>query len=100
MESTSSSPATRGPRFPLGQLVATPAVLAHLNAHAVTPLSLLRRHVTGDWGEVGAEDQAENDRALMHGFRLLSRYTVVGEPVWIITEADRSVTTLLFPSEY
>ena len=97
---SSSSPADRGPRFSLGQIVATPAVLAHLNTHGVTPLSLLRRHIMGDWGEVGAEDRAENELALVHGFRLLSRYTVAGKPIWIITEADRSVTTLLFPSEY
>ena len=98
--SSPSSPADSGPRFSLGQIVSTPAVLEHLNAYGVTPLSLLSRHIMGDWGELCAEDRAENERALVHGFRLLSRYTVADEPIWIITEADRSVTTLLFPSEY
>ena len=86
--------------FPLGQIVATPAVIAHFNEHRQSILPLLRRHVSGDWGELCAEDKAENTLSVQQGFRILSRYTVAGETVWIITEADRSVTTALFPSEY
>ena len=88
------------PLFPLGQIVATPAVIAHFNEHHQSILPLLRRHVSGDWGELCAEDKAENALSVQQGFRILSRYTVAGETVWIITEADRSVTTALFPSEY
>jgi hypothetical protein len=61
----------------------------------------LRRHWRGDWGDVDAEDKAENDYSLMHDLRLLSAYTLAdGTRIWIITEADRSVTTILLPSEY
>lgn len=88
------------PLFPLGQIVATPAVFAHFNEHHQSILPLLRRHVSGDWGELCAEDKAENALSVQRGFRILSRYTVAGETVWIITEADRSVTTALFASEY
>ena len=59
------------------------------------------RHMAGDWGEVDAEDKAANDLALMDGSRLLSAYTTTkGQKLWIITEADRSVTTILLPSDY
>ena len=88
------------PLFPLGQIVATPAVIAHFNEHHQSILPLLRRHVSGDWGELCAEDKAENALSVQQGFRILSRYIVAGEIVWILTEADRSVTTALFPSEY
>ena len=88
------------PLFRLGQIVATRAVIAHFNEHHQSILPLLRRHVSGDWGELCAEDKAENSLSVQQGFRILSRYTVAGETVWIITEADRSVTTALFPSEY
>ena len=88
------------PLFLLGQIVATPAVIAHFNEHRQSILPLLRRHVSGDWGELCAEDKAENALSVQQGFRILSRYIVAGEIVWILTEADRSVTTALFPSEY
>ena len=88
------------PLFPLGQIVATPAVIAHFNEHHQSFLPLLRRHVSGDWGELCAEDKAENALSVQQGFRILSRYTVAGETVWILTEADRSVTTALFVNEY
>ncbi len=61
---------------------------------------LLRRHLSGDWGELDAHDRRENARSLKHGFRVLSSYRVGGQKVWIITEADRSSTCLLLPSEY
>ena len=62
---------------------------------------LLARHLSGDWGEVCAEDAKENEFSLEHGFRLLSAYVLRdGTKVWIITEADRSATTILLFSEY
>ena len=91
----------KSPRFPSGQIVATPGVLEALANAGQTPLEFLCRHLLGDWGEVCAEDAAENELALREGFRLLSAYrTSQGVKLWIITEADRSVTTLLLPSEY
>ena len=60
----------------------------------------LLRHQCGDWGEVPPEDAAENEFATSHGLRILSAYVIAGARIWIITEADRSATTLLFPSEY
>jgi hypothetical protein len=61
----------------------------------------LQRHVTGDWGEVDAEDWRRNDEAVQDGTRILSAYrTLKGEALWVITEADRSVTTLLRPHEF
>ena len=62
---------------------------------------LLARHLSGDWGEVCAEDAKENEFSLQHGFRLLSAYRLSdGTKIWIITEADRSATTFLLPEEY
>lgn len=88
------------PRFALGQVVATPAVLKHLERHGVNASEYLNRHVRGDWGNVPSEDAASNEFAVARRLRLLSSYTIAGERVWIITEADRSSTCLLFPSEY
>jgi hypothetical protein len=88
-------------RFPLGRIVATPGALAALEEAADNPASFLRRHVTGDWGELDEEDRRENEFSIAQGFRLLSSYTLSsGTKLWIITEADRSSTTLLLPSEY
>jgi hypothetical protein len=61
--------------------------------------ALLERHRTGDWGDVPEEDARENEVAVRYGFRVLSSYRVAGKRLWVITEADRSVTTLLLPSE-
>jgi hypothetical protein len=91
-------------RFPLGQVAATPGALELLEQHRVSLFDLLARHAKGDWGDVGAEDAHANDQALIHGYRLLSCYTLVpGDSdtrVWVISEADRSVTTALKPEEY
>lgn len=89
------------PRFPLGRAVATPAAIAAFTAALETPWPYLKRHVTGDWGEVDEADQAENELALREGFRILSAYTLrSGVRIWIITEADRSATTILLPGDY
>ena len=86
--------------FPLGDVVATPAALALLEQHQILPLLLLGRHLGGDWGDVPPDDAAANEAALRSGDRLLSSYSVGNARVWVITEADRSSTTLLLPSEY
>lgn len=82
-------------------MVATPGALEILKAAQQDPLKLLSRHVTGDWGDLGEEDQQENELSVKEGFRVLSAYELpTGGKVWIITEADRSSTTILLPSEY
>jgi hypothetical protein len=89
------------PLFPLGQVVATPGALEALQEAGQDPRALLRRHQSGDWGEVPAEDKQENDFSVQQGFRILSAYTLsTSVKLWLITEWDRSVTTLLLPSEY
>lgn len=88
------------PLFSLGQVVATPAVIDHLMEHGISARTFLHRHQHGDWGDVCSEDAATNEAAIKHGFRILSSYECAGERLWIITEADRSVTTLLQPDEY
>lgn len=89
------------PLFPLGQIVATPGALAALEKAGQQPHEFLARHVYGEWGNVPDEDRRENQFSLERGFRLLSSYrTDANETVWVITEADRSVTTLLLPEEY
>ena len=89
------------PLFPLGRTVATPGALDALDLTGVAPHALLDRHARGDWGELGEEDRRANGQALYIGGRLLSAYALPGGVrVWIITEADRSATTLLLPEEY
>lgn len=89
------------PKFPLGQIVATPGALKALAVNNHEPFEFLRRHVLGDWGELDENDRAENELSLRQGLRLLSAYRLKdGTRLWIITEADRSLTTLLLPSEY
>lgn len=91
----------RMPMFALGQLVATPAALSLLEACGKQPFHYLAKHVSGDWGDTCAEDCKTNEQALQSGARIMSAYTLPdGEKIWIITEADRSSTTILMPSEY
>jgi hypothetical protein len=86
-------------KFSLGQVVATPGALAALDTPTIA--ALLKRHSSGDWGDVDAADAAENERSLLAGDRILSAYhTSAGIKVWVITEADRSSTCVLLPSEY
>jgi hypothetical protein len=85
------------PRFPIGEVYATPGALA-LN---VDLIKYLRRHHCGDWGEeLCAEDKEANEHSLKDGTRLLSRYSTPGGSIYIITECDRSMTTILLPEEY
>lgn len=87
--------------LPLGQLVATPGALAALEKAGQSYLEFIARHQRGDWGEVCGEDWALNDEAVGNETRILSVYrTAKQEQLWIITEWDRSVTTLLLPDEY
>jgi len=109
------------PRFALGRVVATPGALALIHATNSNPFVLLAKHVIGDWGEIDPEDVVTNEDALEHGLRVLSVYRLPlqaavekgaapAQPsqeaddhdnrIWLITEADRSVTTLLLPEEY
>lgn len=89
-------------KFPPGEVVATPGALRVLTAANLAPTEFLFRHLTGDWGDLGPEDQEANDRAVAEGNRILSSYQMPeGEArLWILTEWDRSVTTLLTPDEY
>ena len=86
--------------LPLGRVVATPGALKILSEASEDLFSYLARHATGDWGELCAFDRRQNEIALRDGLRVLSSYPVRGECIWIITEADRSVTTILLPEEY
>jgi len=89
------------PLFHLGDVVATPESICTLNDHGISAHSLLQRHASGDWGDLCEEDVQANNDALQHGDRLLSSYVLSDScKVWIITEWDRSVTTILLPSEY
>lgn len=87
--------------FPLGRIVATPGALKALEDADQDPLEFLQRHQAGDWGDVHEKDKKENEFSLENGFRLLSAYeTRKGKPIWIITETDRSTTTILLPNDY
>ena len=87
--------------FPLGHLIATPGAIDLFRSAGEDLLpALLERHQSGDWGDVPEEDARENEFSMRHGFRIVSSYRVAGERLWIITERDRSATTLLLPSEY
>jgi hypothetical protein len=91
--------APKKPKFSLGQLVSTPGALEVLTHPEI--MTALSRHVTGDWGDLESEDKLANDQSLIGGSRILSAYRNAGGiKFWIITEADRSVTTVLLPEEY
>ena len=94
---------TIGPKFTLGRTVATPGALELLDAIGVAAASLLDRHIRGDWGDLSHTDHMANKRALKDGARLFSAYELgdaANRKVWIITEADRSTTTILLPGDY
>ena len=86
-------------KFPMGRLLMTSGVRDSVGRSDIE--SLLQRHNRGDWGELDEHDRAENELSLQEGLRLLSAYTdSKGQKVWVITEADRSATTVLLPEEY
>jgi hypothetical protein len=86
--------------LPLGRVVATPGALRLLSEMGEDPFGYIARHATGDWGDLCAFDRRQNEIALRDGYRVFSSYDVLTGRVWIITEADRSVTTILLPEEY
>lgn len=86
------------PLFALGNLLVTPRVRDFLSQGEA--MDIIRLHSQGEWGELSEEDKKENDLFVKEGHRILSSYRVRGKTIWVITEADRSVTTLLFPEEY
>ena len=102
--SHNTTPASRQPTrmlFSVGQVVATPGALDLLDRTATNAYDLLFRHQRGDWGEVPVEDAMLNTEATITGGRILSSYRLnASERLWIITEADRSYTTLLLPEDY
>jgi hypothetical protein len=86
-------------KFRLGRIVSTPNALSQLSQDNI--LEGIRRHQAGDWGDLDPEDKSANDQALTDGTRLLSAYQAAnGTKFWLITEADRSVTTVLLPEDY
>jgi hypothetical protein len=86
--------------FPLGRVVATPGALKLLEEACEDALDYLARHASGDWGELDLQDRRENERSLRNSWRIISSYPVGERTIWIITEADRSVTTILLPEDY
>jgi hypothetical protein len=88
------------PLLALGRTVATRGALAAMQRLDVSPLALLSRHQRGDWGNLDVEDKQANEQALACGGRVFSAYTFGAVKFWVITEADRSATTILLPEEY
>jgi hypothetical protein len=89
------------PLFPLRQIVATPGAVAALEEAYQLPAEFLSKHARGDWGDLCEDDRQQNELCLREGCRLFSAYVLSnGQKLWIITEHDRSVTTLLLPCDY
>lgn len=88
-------------KFLLGRLLATPGALEALQKAGQEAIEFLSRHQHGDWGDLDDEDKQENELSVLNDYRILSAYTLkTSVKIWIITEADRSATTILLPSEY
>jgi hypothetical protein len=86
-------------KFRIGRIVATPNALSRLTQDDI--LTAIRRHQSGEWGDLDEHDRDENELSLKEGFRLFSVYhAVCGDKFYVITEADRSITTLLMPEDY
>jgi hypothetical protein len=108
MNNFESSTTPKTPRFQLGKVYCTPGALETMERLQVNPLALLGRHIRGDWGSVCSEDALSNVQALRDGSRIFSVYELTAnndtastsESIWLITEADRSATTILLPDEY
>lgn len=86
--------------FDMGQIVVTSGASYSLHRIERHPVQLLARHATGDWGQLPEQDIEENEHSLKHGFRLFSAYNIEDARFYVITEWDRSVTTILLPEEY
>jgi hypothetical protein len=90
-----------GPRLKLGRIFVTPAALVVLQTADVSVFDLLLRHVRGDWGDISESDRRQNELSVTAGLRVLSSYTLPNRgTVWLITEWDRSATTILLPDDY
>lgn len=90
-----------GIKFTPGSLYITPGAAAAFAASGDDVTVYLIRHISGDWGDVDQHDRRENELSLEHGWRILSAYRLINDTrFWIITEADRSATTILLPEEY
>lgn len=101
MEAQLTPSRTAGLLFSPGEIVGTPAALAVLRQYNLHPIRLLARHLHGDWGEVSPEDAAANRDAVANEGRILSCYVLpTAERLWVITECDRSVTTIMLPGEH
>jgi hypothetical protein len=88
-------------KFELSQIVGTPGAVEAFERTGQNPLEFIARHWTGDWGDLEEEDKEENEFSVGRELRILSAYHLSdGTRVWVITEADRSTTTLLLPKEY
>lgn len=89
------------PKFKLGTVVSTPRAQGYLELAGISAAELLVKHSLGDWGDLCPEDKRTNEQALLNGTRLLSQYPLSGsQSIWVITEWDRSSTTILLPEEY
>jgi hypothetical protein len=93
------------PLFPLGQVVATPGAISRMEQLGIEPIDLLRRHVTGDWGDIHPDDRGLNELALADGSRIFSVYGKDDECIWLISDAvgddgQRTATTFLLPEDY
>ena len=86
--------------LPLGRVLATPGALEVLGKGGEHLFGYLARHATGDWGDLCAFDRRQNEAALREGSRVFSSYDAPAGRLWVITEADRSATTILLPEEY
>ena len=88
-------------KFALGRVVATPGALEAFALNDEEYLVYISRHVTGDWGDLDDDDKKENEFSVKKGFRILSKYLLKdGTAIYVITESDRSATTILLPKEY
>lgn len=87
-------------RFSLGKCHITTVASDFLDKNNKTPIELITRHVTGDWGDIEEEDKQSNEEAVKEGYRILSAYLLGNEKIYIITEHDRSLTTVMLASEY
>ena len=88
------------PRFPLGRTYATATVIEWTGRHGIDLTKIMSRHHCGDWGDLDAEDKQANEDALEHDARIFSSYLTNDRKIYVITEADRSMTTFLFAEEY